>query len=106
MISMFFCWYFLKEKNANLILDLCICFEREVLNSVKFSFMLGFIIREMELYTETALMCLLWTTSTVKFLIVTRRKTELLAFNYFQIKEHIVELSFIKSQYNDWRSLF
>lgn len=105
MISMFFCWYFLKEKNANLILDLCIYFEREVLNSVKFSFMHVLIIREMELYTETALMCLLWITSVVKLLIATRRKTEALTYNYFQIKEHIVELNLIKSQYNIWRSL-
>lgn len=80
-------------------------FEREVLNCVKFSFMHIFIIREMELYTETVLMCLVWTTFAVKFLTVTRRKTELLAFNYFQIKEHIVELNLIKSQYDDWRSL-
>lgn len=102
---MFFCWYFLKEKNANLILDLCIYFEREALNSVKFSFMHVFIIREMELYTETALMCLQWTTFAVKFLTVTRRKTEPLDFNYFQIKEHTVELNLIKSQSNDWRNL-
>lgn len=89
---------------GNLILDLCIYFEREVLDSVKFSLMYVFIIREMELYTETAFMCLLWTTFAVKFLIITRRKTEPLAFNYFQIKEHIVELNLIKSQYSDWRS--
>lgn len=57
MVSMFFCWYILKEKNAKLTLDLCMYIEREVLNSVKFCFMLVFIIREMEIYTETALMC-------------------------------------------------
>lgn len=51
MISMFFCWYFLKGKNTKLTLDLCIY-------SVKFPFLYIFIIREMETYTETALMCL------------------------------------------------
>lgn len=63
---MFFCWYFLKEKNTKLTLDLCIY-------SVKFPFLHVFIIREMEIYTETALMCLVWTTFAVKFLTVTKR---------------------------------
>ncbi|KAF2984561.1 hypothetical protein EK904_003507, partial [Melospiza melodia maxima] len=58
MISMFFCWYFLKEKNAKLTLDFCMYFERKIINSVKFSFMYVFIIRRTELYTETALMSL------------------------------------------------
>lgn len=58
-----------------LTLDLCMCFERKVLNRVKFCLMHVFTIspiRETEPSIKTALMCLVETTFRVKFLVVTR----------------------------------